>query len=89
MKHVKLTEFDEIIKRLSDGVLFLASCPDEYDRGQALADFFSGKLSWYFREVKPVDKKWWQKHKRYVETGEIWEPKSGSEFKVTNIGGTK
>lgn len=73
---------NKLAKRQSDGKLFEPSFPSGYDEGKALADCFSGKANWYFREIVELPKKFWWFAKRFRRTGVIWEPKSGDEFEV-------
>lgn len=74
----------ELIRRKSDGKLFEASYPDSYDEGQAIADCLMGKATFYFREIVPAKKRWWQWKQRWLRTGEIWQPESGKEFEIVD-----
>lgn len=73
----------KLIIRKADGATFRASSPDGYDMAQALADLVSSdKPSFYFRRIRRERN--WLGRKRWVDTGEVWEPKSG-EFWVVEI----
>ena len=72
--------YDKICQRRSDNTLYRPSCPDDYNAGQAFADIFSKGPCWYFRRIRRVKCKlrpnFWQ------DTGEVWKPKEGKEFRV-------
>lgn len=75
-------KLDKIIIRKSDGILFRPSYPDSWTDGDAIVSVFSSKgPQFYFRGVRVVPPRWWQRCPRWEDTGEIWQPESG-EFKV-------
>ncbi len=73
----------KLCKRKSDGAMFRPSYPDGYDGAQAMADTLIGRTTFYFRGVRWQSRKWWQLSGCWVDTGEIWQPKSG-EFDVVD-----
>lgn len=77
----------EVIVRKSDGSVFEPSTPDGYTEVDAFRDMLSGKLKWYFRQLRWEKSPWWKFWTcgRWARTGEIWQPKDGSEFDVTDL----
>lgn len=68
--------------RKSDGTVWKPSTPPGYTYGHAIADCMLGRTGFYFKQVVLGNRGWWIfTRRRWVETGEIWEPKSG-EFTV-------
>ena len=72
---------DKVCIRKSDGAFFEPSCRDGYGEGQALADLFSGRHTWYFRRIELRPRRFLPFIRKWVRTGETWEPSSG-EFDV-------
>ena len=83
-----------IVRRKSDGAVFRASHPEDPETfARICGDAFAGG-GFYFRRIRLQPKRWWRWRQRlwpfwrlwpsrWVETGEIWEPKSG-EFNVAS-----
>lgn len=63
--------------RKSDHAVFRPSYPDDYSEGKALLDLMSGRDCYYFRRVELRPLSWFPWVKRWRDTGEVWEPRSG------------
>jgi len=74
-----------IFERISDGAKFIPSFPEcnvDYESTLEMwTDFFKGKTSFYFKEVKWIGRKWYQFKGKWTETGSIWKPTS-DEFNI-------
>lgn|SRR5690348_10028734 len=74
---------DPFVIRKSDGAIFEPSHPDDYTLGDAYGDCLvsgmTGKYVFYFRRVERVKLLF---RFSWIRTGEIWQPKDGSEFHV-------
>lgn len=73
----------KLCRRKSDGSVWEPSCRDDYTAGDALADAFAGRRTFYFRRVEWRAAPCWKFWTRgsWEQTGEVWEPESG-EFEV-------
>ncbi len=73
-----------IVRRKSDGAVFRASFPeDPMEFARICGNAFAGRGGFYFRRIRLQPKKWWRFWRRWADTGEIWEPKSG-EFDIAS-----
>lgn len=60
-----------LCRRRSDGTFYEPSHPDGYNAAEAMTDMLAGD-EWYLCEIKPLPKRWWQRHRRWQRTGNIW-----------------
>ena len=73
----------KICRRKTDNAMFLPSYPESWDDADALRSLLPGAgCDFYFRRVRLHPRKWYFPFRRWVRTGEIWQPKDPCEFDV-------
>ncbi len=75
---------DKIVIRKLDGKFFKSGVPFDYNLGDMFRDLFSGEHNFYFTEIKEVNKKFWQRKRRFKLIDKTWETKDPESFDVEN-----